>query len=72
MDPDSSEARAVAARPEDERERLREQIAAIVADHRADGPITTGSDAAADTTEAGAHLELQNADAFAGYEGPDD
>ena len=59
MDPDSSEARAVAARLEDERRRIKEQLAAVVAEYQADGPITTGGDAAADTTEAAAHLELQ-------------
>ena len=42
------------------RERIKREIATVVADYQADGPITTSGDAAADTTEAGAHLELRN------------
>lgn len=59
MNPDSSEAHAAAARLEHERQRIKAQVAAVVADYQAGGPITTSDDAAADTTEAGAHLELQ-------------
>ena len=59
MNPDSSDARAAAARLTDERKRIEDEIAGVVADYHADEPITTGGDAAADTTEANAHLELR-------------
>jgi DnaK suppressor protein len=59
MNPNSAEGRMVAARLEDERERITRRIADVVGDERADGPIATGADAAAATAEAEAHQELR-------------
>jgi RNA polymerase-binding transcription factor len=60
MDPESTEARIATARLQKERERLERQIAEVDTEYRADGSITTGGDAAADTTEADAQLELKS------------
>ncbi len=59
MDANSSEGRAVAARLEGERERIRGEIDLLASRFDEHGAITLSGDGAADTTQANANLELR-------------